>query len=375
ITFGCQMNVSDSERIAGMLEKIGYKSASKINEADLIVVNMCSVRQSAVDRVYGFLQKIKIHPVKSSQSEVFANGEQFNRVKTILTGCILKEDKKKFSNRFDLILDIKDLAKFPNLLASKNYKLKTKSYFKIKPKYSIKDLSYIPIMTGCNNFCSYCVVPYTRGKEISRPVEEILKEARTLIKKGCKEIVLLGQNVNSYQVKRKAKSEKRKTTTQSSKLINFSELLKMIDAISGNFQISFLTSHPKDFSDELIEVIAASKKIKKEIHLPAQSGDNEILKKMNRGYTREDYAALIKKIREKIFGVKISSDIIVGFPGETKKQFAKTLDLVKKARFSKIYTAKYSPRTGTAAFKLKDNVPAEEKEKRRKAVLSFAREI
>ena len=331
------MNKSDSERIAAVLENKGYKPikavfpAEALASADLIVVNMCSVRQSAVNRVYGLVQKFKKLKEKNP------------KLTTILTGCILKKDKEKFAKYFDYILDIKDLLKWP----------------KIKPRYSNNFSAFVPIMTGCNNFCSYCVVPYTRGKEISRSAIEIIKEVKNLVNRGYKEIILLGQNVNSY----------------CSKLINFPKLLKMLEKIPGNFEISFMTSHPKDLSDELIETIATSKKIKKEIHLPVQSGDDEILKKMNRGYTVKKYTALIKKIRERIPEVKISSDIIVGFPGETKKQFANTLTLVKKLEFSKMYISKYSPRQGTVAFNLKDNISQEEKERRREAIAAIKHKL
>jgi len=331
------MNKSDSERIAAVLENKGYKPikavfpAEALASADLIVVNMCSVRQSAVNRVYGLVQKFKKLKEKNP------------KLTTILTGCILKKDKEKFAKYFDYILDIKDLLKWP----------------KIKPRYSNNFSAFVPIMTGCNNFCSYCVVPYTRGKEISRSAIEIIKEVKNLVNRGYKEIILLGQNVNSY----------------CSKLINFPKLLKMLEKIPGNFEISFMTSHPKDLSDELIETIATSKKIKKEIHLPVQSGDDEILKKMNRGYTVKKYTALIKKIRERIPEVKISSDIIVGFPGETKKQFANTLTLVKKLEFSKMYVSKYSPRQGTVAFNLKDNISQEEKERRREAIAAIKHKL
>ena len=331
------MNKSDSERIAAVLENKGYKPikavfpAEALASADLIVVNMCSVRQSAVNRVYGLVQKFKKLKEKNP------------KLTTILTGCILKKDKEKFAKYFDYILDIKDLLKWP----------------KIKPRYSNNFSAFVPIMTGCNNFCSYCVVPYTRGKEISRSAIEIIKEVKNLVNRGYKEIILLGQNVNSY----------------CSKLINFPKLLKMLEKIPGNFEISFMTSHPKDLSDELIETITTSKKIKKEIHLPVQSGDDEILKKMNRGYTVKKYTALIKKIRERIPEVKISSDIIVGFPGETKKQFANTLTLVKKLEFSKMYISKYSPRQGTVAFNLKDNISQEEKERRREAIAAIKHKL
>jgi len=331
ITFGCQINKSDSERIAGTLEKIDYTSAS-INEADLVIVNMCSVRQSAVDRVYGLAPKFKKLKAKNPN------------LKTILTGCFLKKDKTKFRKQFDLILSIKNLNNWPKYLSS------DKKYVEIGPKYSNKFSAHIPIISGCNNFCSYCVVPYVRGPEICKPANEIINEIKNLVKNGYKEIWLLGHNVNSYSCKK----------------TNFAGLLKKINKIPGNFWISFTSSHPKDFSNELIKTIAESDKISKYISLPIQSGDNEILKKMNRPYTVEQYKKIIKKIRKKIPDIYLSTDIIVGFPGETKKQFNNTKKLFKEMKFDMAYIAEYSPRPGTVAFKLKNNVSKKEKQTRRK---------
>ncbi len=225
-------------------------------------------------------------------------------------------------------------------------------------------------MTGCNNFCSYCVVPYTRGSEYSRPAQEIIEEIKDLVRKGYKEITLLGQNVNSYQGKGQSLRDSPWSKGYPSPL-NFPRLLKILNDIPGNFQIKFLTSHPKDMSDELIRVIAQGEKISKEIHLPVQSGDDEILKKMNRQYTVKDYKNLIKKIRQKIPQAKISTDIIVGFPGETKKQFQKTVSLVKEIGFSQAYVAAYSPRPGTTAAKFKDDVPSLEKKRRKRMLLEI----
>lgn len=339
ITFGCQMNESDSERIAAVLESRGSQSTSNINEADLIVVNMCSVRQSAVDRVYGLL--LKFEKLKSINPDF----------KTILTGCILKEDKKKFAKRFDLILNIKDLPKLPDLLDKRqNYEsgAYNMNYLEIQPKYSNNFSAFVPIMTGCNNFCSFCVVPYLREKEISRSVEEILAEIENLAKQGFKEIWLLGQNVNSYSS------------------VPFPQLLRKINDIPGNFWIRFTSSHPKDFSDELIKAMADCEKVAEYLNLPVQSGDNQILKKMNRPYTIKRYKNLIKKIRQKIPKIALSTDIIVGFPGETEKQFQNTLKLFKEIKFDMAYIARYSPRSETAAAKLNDNVSPQEKEKRAK---------
>jgi len=320
ITYGCQMNKSDSERIASVLEKIGYKATSKENRADLIVVNMCSVRQSAVDRVYGLMPKFKKLKAKNSG------------LKTILTGCILKEDKPKFARGFDQILKFKDLL---------NY----------QPKYQEKSTALVPISNGCNNFCAYCVVPYVRGSLACRNHDEILREVKNVIKKGFREIWLLGQNVNDYR-------------SPINPAINFAKLLKMINDIPGEFKILFTSPHPKNFSPELIETLAKSEKFGKYLNLPLQSGDDTILRKMNRNYTAKEYKNLVKKIQEKIPEIKLSTDVIVGFPGETKKQFQNTVKLFKKIKFGNAYIAKYSPRSGTAAWQMKDNVPLEEKKER-----------
>jgi len=356
ITYGCQMNKSDSERIAAQLEKKGYQLARQIKEADLVVINVCSVRQSAVNRIYS--------KVKQLNEQRTMNNEQ----KIVLTGCLLKKDKKQLANQVDEIWPIVDLE--------------------IKHRCQSSQYAFVPIMTGCNNFCSYCVVPYARGQEYSRPAQEIIEQVKDLIKKGHKEITLLGQNVNSY----KSRSDLFDTTLKVRPLerdlfevatrkvkpliskrsdLDFPKLLKILNNIPGNFQIKFLTSHPKDMSDELIKVISQNKKISKEIHLPVQSGDNQILKKMNRGYTISHYKKLIKKIRQAIPKAKISTDIIVGFPNETKKQFQNTVKLVKQIGFQRAYVSAYSPRVGTAAAKLKDNVPSNEKKTRKRILLDM----
>ena len=367
------MNKSDSERIATILEKIGYKSASRENEADLILINMCSVRQSAVDRVYGLIQKLKNLKTKKPG------------LKTILTGCILKEDKRKFKKGFDLILNIKNLPKWPNLLVPNSHDraLYELEYLNIQPKYQTNFRAFVPIMTGCNNFCSFCVVPYTRGREVSRPAKDILCEVKNLIEKGAnpirnaisngaREIWLLGQNVNSYQSI--GKNSSAAASAKADKIVKFHDLLKMINEIPGNFWIRFTSPHPKDFSDELINTMAKCQRVTPYLNLPVQSGDDEILKKMNRPYTVNQYKDLVKKIRDKFAlireglerGVAISTDIIVGFPGETKKQFENTVKLFKEIKFDMAYIAEYSPRPGTAAEKLKDDVPKKEKERRYK---------
>lgn len=319
------MNKSNSERIATVLESQGYKWASKINEADLIVVNMCSVRQSAVDRVYGLIPNFR------------KLREKKPKLRTVLTGCLLKKDRPKFAQGFNQIINFENLLKY-------------------QPKHRYMPLVYIPISKGCNNFCTYCVVPYTCGPLVCRDHKEILDEAKNAVQKGSKEIWLLGQNVNDYNSKQETENREQ--------VINFAKLLEMVNTIPGNFQIRFISPHPKNFSDELIDVMAKSEKVAKYINLPVQSGDNEILNKMNRPYTIEQYKNLVKKIRKKIPDINLSTDVIVGFPGETKSQFENTVKLFKEIKFNIAYIAKYSPRPGTAAFKLKDNVPRREKERR-----------
>jgi len=320
ITYGCQMNKSDSERLAAKLEKEKCRPAKDIKTADLTVINVCSVRQSAVNRVYSKIKNIR---------------QENHRAKIILTGCILSKDKKRFEQLADEIWPIADISQ--------------------KAKCPSQKEVLVPIMTGCNNFCSYCAVPYTRGQEKSRPAKEIIGEIKNLVKNGGREITLLGQNVNSY---RSGKTD-------------FPKLLEKISRLEGNFETKFMTSHPKDFSDELIKTIAQNEKISREIHLPVQSGNNQILKKMNRGYIVGQYKNLIKKIRKNIPGVKISTDIIVGFPTETKRQFQNTVKLAGEIGFFQIYAAAYSPRPGAAAAKMKDDVPAGEKKRRKKIILDL----
>ncbi len=327
ITFGCQMNISDSERVSSFLKEKGYKKANKFEESDIIIVNICSIRQSAVDRVHGISSMLK----------------RLNS-KNILIGCFLEEDKKKFQKSFDFVVRTKD---FPNLFEKKDF-------LKINLKESSFPSANIPIMTGCNNFCSYCVVPYVRGREYSRPLEEIIKEVKEMIKKGYKEVWLLGQNVNSYL---------------DYKGRDFSFLLRKISNIRGDFWIRFTSSHPKDFIKEMILSMKKTKKITNYLNLPLQSGSDKILKKMNRPYSFTDYLKKVKELRKEIEDISITTDIIVGFPGETKKDFEQTKKAIEEIKFEMAYVSRYSERPGTKASKLKDNVPLEEK-KRRERILN-----
>ena len=317
ITYGCQMNHSDTEKIITKLQSMGYKPAPSAQAADLILINACSVRQSAIHRVYGKV-------------------ENYKNKKVIITGCILPKDKKQ--------------------LLEKNVEFwHPDEYFCLPATCENNFSALAPIMTGCNNFCTYCVVPFTRGQEKSRPAKEILVEIKKRLKTGAKEIILLGQNVNSYQDKN----------------LNFPKLLQAINDLPGNFWLSFLTSHPKDMSPQLIETAAKCQKVIPYIHLPIQSGDNQILQKMNRQYSVAHYKNLIKKIRQTFKKyrpafppVAISTDVIIGFPGETKKQFENTAKIMRELKFDMAYLGRYSPREGSAAAKLKDNVSPKEKRRR-----------
>lgn len=336
ITFGCQMNYSDSDRLAALLEDNGLVKIKDATKADLVVINSCSVRQMAEDRTYGRINEL---------------AKKKKRPRIVATGCLVSDKiKSKLlrENKFDLCLPIDRMIELPDyLLKWKIIDQKNKDnfehYLDIIPKHDRNFSDYIPIMTGCNNFCSYCAVPYTRGREVSRPMKDILEEAKGLADNGCIELTLLGQNVNSYGSEGKSDNK-------------FVELLDKISDIEGLKRIFFISSHPKDMSKELIDLVASRENLCKYIHLPLQSGDNEVLKKMNRHYTQDDYLKLAQKIKDKIPGAVISTDVIVGFPGETEEQFANTCYVFKEVGFDMAYISEYSPRPKTIAYKLKDDV-------------------
>lgn len=351
------MNKSDSERIAGYLEKHGWILADTPNHANLVIFNTCGIRQRAEDRAYGLIHKTR---------------KENKNAKIILTGCLSnkKDVARKLKGKVDMFLPITELENLEVKFYNKKIKLKKLDYLKLKPKYKSKISAFVPIGNGCNNFCSYCVVPYARGVEIYRQASEILDEVSYLVKNGYKEINLIAQNVNSYNDVDIASKVKN---------INFSSLLKMVNNVKGDFWIRFSTSHPKDMSDELVCIVCESNKICEHIHLPAQSGDSDVLRKMNRKYSCQDYIKLVEKIKN-IFNSKktsknkqisITTDIIVGFPGETKKQFENTKKLFKDLKFDMAYVSEYSPRNGTIAVKFKDNISREEKKKRKKELMDI----
>ena len=344
-TFGCQMNARDSEKLRGILLQIGYVEASE-DEADFVIYNTCTVRENANTRVYGRLGQLK--PRKKQNPHMMIG----------LCGCMMQEpevvEKLKKSYRFvDIIFGTHNIYKFAELIVSRYEAGRMvidiwKDTDKIvedlpnERKYDFK--SGVNIMFGCNNFCSYCIVPYVRGRERSRKPEAIIREIERLVKDGVTEVMLLGQNVNSYG----------KTLDEP---ITFAELLQRIEKIDGLKRIRFMTSHPKDLSDELIEVMGNSKKICRHLHLPVQSGSTRILGKMNRRYTKEQYLELVEKIRAAVPDISLTTDIIVGFPGETEEDFQETLDVVRKVRYDSAFTFIYSKRTGTPAAVKEDQVP------------------
>lgn len=346
-TFGCQMNARDSEKLAGILEVIGYE-LTESEDADLVIYNTCTVRDNANQRVYGRLGALNSMKKKKPH------------MKIALCGCMMQEEavieKLKKSYRFvDLIFGTHNIFKFAELLCTM---LETKDMvidiwkdtdqivedLPVERKYPFK--SGINIMFGCNNFCSYCIVPYVRGRERSRNPKDIIRETERLAADGVVEIMLLGQNVNSYG----------KNLEQP---ISFAQLLREIEKIEGIERIRFMTSHPKDLSDELIQVMKESKKICRHLHLPLQSGSTRILEAMNRRYTKEQYLALAEKIRREIPDIAITTDIIVGFPGETLADVEETIEVVKKVRYDNAFTFIYSKRTGTPAAAMENQVSEE----------------
>ena len=351
LTMGCQLNENDSEKISGMLTKMGYEETKDYTKADFIVFNTCCVRENAEERLFGKIGEIK--NLKKEKNIIIAIG-----------GCMMQEknmvEKIKKSYPFvDIIFGTHTTQNLPENV----YKI-LKNHKKVKDVIDIDGLIYeglpikrndnfkasVTIMYGCNNFCTYCIVPYVRGRERSREPEKILEEVKGLAKEGYKEITLLGQNVNSYRGNDKIK--------------NFADLLTEVSKIEGIEIIRFISPHPKDFTDDVIEVIAASEKIARIVHLPLQSGNTKVLKEMNRKYSKEEYLELVQKMKAKIPNLVLSTDIIVGFPGETDEEFEDTLDVVRKVNFEQIFMFIYSKREGTLAATREDQVPENIKHER-----------
>ena len=361
-SFGCQQNVSDGEKIKGMLAMMGYGFSNSADDADLVLFNTCAVRENAEDRVFGNLGALKHN--KRRKPDMLIG----------VCGCMVQQEHiteriKKSFPYVDMVFGTHVLHTLPQLI----YEAMTTHRRQIsipqmdgviaegiplRRESTLK--ASIPIMYGCNNFCTYCIVPYVRGRERSRDPEDILNEARQLVESGCKELLLLGQNVNSYG---------RGTD------VNFPELLRRINAIPGEFKICYMSSHPKDATHELIDTIAECEKVTRHFHLPVQSGSSRILKLMNRSYTREHYLELINYAKERIPDVALTSDIIVGFPGETYEDFQETLSLIREVKYDSLFTFIYSPRKGTKAAEMPDPISQEEKGKWFRELLEVQQEI
>lgn len=356
-TLGCQMNKSDTERIIGMLSHFDYIQTQDENEADLFIVNTCAIRQLSVDKAYsrlGYWGKIK----REKKEE--------RDIKIAICGCVSNLEKEQLLKKFpylDLVFGTRNIYELPNLLKQIEDKRLcalddmpiSENDYKITRDKSTN--AWLPIMEGCNNFCSYCVVPYTRGRERSRSIEAIINEAKNILKEGYKEITLLGQNVDSY-----GKNLENKP--------NFAQLLKAIDELEGDFRIRFTSSYPTDITDEVIDVVKNSRHICECFHIPMQSGNDRVLRAMNRRYNTKQYREIVEKIRKNIKDVTITSDFIAGFPSETQEEFMDTIKAIDELELDYSNTAAYSPRPLTKAAKMVDDFISEEEKKRRLAILN-----
>ena len=362
LTMGCQLNENDSEKICGMIEEMGYSKTENSKEADLAIFNTCCVRENAEDKLFGKLGELK--KIKEQRGTIIAIG-----------GCMMQEkhitDKIKESYPYtDIIFGTHTLHKFPEdlykVLDEKKKQedildIDGKIYEGLPIKRDSNIKASVTIMNGCNNFCSYCIVPYVRGRERSRQPRAIIEEVKELATQGYKEITLLGQNVNSYL---RVEREKNIEFEEYEGVNSFATLLRAINKIDGIERIRFVSPHPKDFTDDVIEAIADCDKVCKLVHLPLQSGNTKVLKEMNRKYTKEQYLNLVEKMKAKIPNLTLSTDIIVGFPGETDEEFEDTLDVVEKVKFEQVYMFIYSRRVGTPGDRMENQVPEEQKHKR-----------
>ena len=353
VTLGCQMNHSDSERIRSVIEKMGYEWVREEAEADLIGVVACSVRQKSIDKVYGRIHK-------------WNKWKKTRPLITFVSGCILPADEKKFLTLFDLVFRMQDLPNLPEMiqqygvvtapisvLPEADRQDERTDFWQVEPTYSSPFEAFVPIQNGCNKFCTYCAVPYTRGREISRSSEDILNEIKNLLDRGVRLITLLGQNVNSYGLDKKGEER------------SFTQLLQAIGEMSEKcdhpFWVYFTSPHPHDMTRDVIETVAQYDCLAKQIHLPVQSGDDEMLRRMNRNYTVDDYRKIISDIRELLPTATLFTDIIVGFSGETEAQFENSAKLMEEVGFNMAYVAKYSPRPGAKAAEWEDDVSPADK--------------
>ena len=364
VVYGCQQNVSDAEKIRGMLKTMGYEMTDDIEAADFIIFNTCAVREHAEQRVWGNVGATKNYKRKKENLIV------------AVCGCMAQEEKtvERFKKSFpyvDIVFGTHVLHRLPEFvyrrLSGSGRIFETSTEFadivEGLPTERDRDIkAWLPIMYGCNNFCTYCVVPFVRGRERSRKPEFVLEEAKKLIAEGKKEITLLGQNVNSY-----GKGEEHG--------VNFAKLLRQINALEGDFRIRFMTSHPKDCTEELLLAMRDCEKVERHLHLPFQSGSDRVLNAMNRRYTKEKYLSLVARAKELMPDIELTSDIIVGFPGETYEEFLETVDVVKQVKFASLFTFIFSPRANTVAAKMEDPVSREEKGKWFTQLLKVQEEI
>ena len=353
ITYGCQMNVNESAKMTQMLKKMGYEMTEDIEDSDLVFLNTCTVREGAATKVYGKLGDLK--RIKEEKSGNMIIG---------VTGCLAQEVRDEFIKRtpyVDLVLGNQNIGRIPDIIERIEKGEETHIVMvddedelptRVDADFGDDIVASISITYGCNNYCTFCIVPYVRGMERSVPINEVVRDVEQYTKKGYKEILFLGQNVNSYGSDLADKSD------------NFAELLKKSAAVEGDFWIKYVSPHPKDFSDDVIDAIAKNSKIARMLHLPLQSGSTKILDAMNRGYTKEEYIKLAKKIKEKIPDIGLTTDIIVGFPGETDEDFQDTMDVVNEVGFENAYMFMYSKRTGTPAATMENQVDEKVKNER-----------
>ena len=377
-TMGCQMNKSDTERILGMLSHFGYEETAEPKEADLLMINTCSIRQLSADKAYsavGVWGKWKEEEKKKELAQ-----KPFRNIKIAFCGCVAQQDKEKLLKRFpfiDLVFGTNNVYELPELIKRINEGERvcatneTPQKFtdgEEEAKYDVKRAkslnAWIPIMEGCDNFCTYCIVPFTRGRERSRKPADIIEEAKKAIKEGFKEITLLGQNVDSYGKKLD------KDKDYDGRDVTLANLLRDLNKIEGKFRIRFVTSYPTDITDDLIEAVKECDKVCEFFHIPMQSGNTDVLKAMNRRYTREEYGQIVKKIRTAFKNVAITSDFIAGFPGETEEQFKDTLSAIEEFELDYSNTAAYSPRVKTKAAKWTDKFIDEDTKSKRLAILN-----
>ena len=351
LTLGCQMNLSDSERLKTVFDKLGFTPTEKEEEADILGIIACSVRQKAIDKIH-----TRIH--------LWNKWKQDKSLITFVTGCLLPADRKKFLKQFDLVFETNDIAGLPEMISQYGIVTPTglkqhrdqNDFWHISPSYQSDYEAFIPIQNGCDKFCTYCAVPYTRGREVSRPSNEILQELDQLVSRGYKSITLLGQNVNSYGMDRKGEE------------LTFAQLLEEIgkkgEQSPTPFWIYFTSPHPRDMTVDVLEIMSRYKCLAKQVHLPLQSGDNEILKKMNRNHNLEDYRKIIQNIRRLMPDATIFTDIIVGFTSETDDQFENSRQALAEFRYNMAFIATYSPRPGAASARWEDDISQEIKKER-----------